>query len=153
MRIQRLACTDRDLARTMFVMMAEVFETEHAPLGDPYLDALLSRDDFWALAALLDADVVGGLTGFALPLTRLAGRELFIYDIAVRHAFQRRGIGRELVTELRRQAAAQGIFDTFVIADNEDLHALDFYRNLGGVPLPTTMFTFPTGVAPDDGLD
>ena len=30
----------------------------------------------------------------------------------------------------------------FVPADNDDTHALDFYRAIGGVPAPVTMFTF-----------
>ncbi|HXT16347.1 MAG TPA: GNAT family N-acetyltransferase [Gemmatimonadaceae bacterium] len=68
--------------------------------------------------------------------------ELFIYDRAVRSAHQRQGIGRALVTALLAAAAAQGIDEVFVAADVTDLHALDFYRALGGAPAPVTMFTF-----------
>jgi len=30
----------------------------------------------------------------------------------------------------------------FVAADNQDLHALDFYRAMGGEPSPVTIFSF-----------
>ena len=43
---------------------------------------------------------------------------------------------------LREAAAAAGITEVFVPADNDDTHALDFYRALGGDPAPVTMFTF-----------
>jgi aminoglycoside 3-N-acetyltransferase I len=43
---------------------------------------------------------------------------------------------------LREEAAAAGVTVLFVLADNEDAHALDFYRGLGAAPTPTTMFSF-----------
>jgi aminoglycoside 3-N-acetyltransferase I len=52
------------------------------------------------------------------------------------------GIGRRLVEALRDAANAIEA-DVFVPADDEDLHALDFYRALGGEPAPVTIFTFP----------
>lgn len=136
---------DRDLARELFAMMAEVFREEHDHLGDDYLDALLSRESFWAIAALAGDEVVGGLTAHTLPMTRAESSEIFIYDVAVRGDRQRRGIGRLLMESLREAAAASGSHELFVPADNDDLHALDFYRVLGGVPSPVTFFTFPGG--------
>jgi len=69
------------------------------------------------------------------------GLEIFIYDIAVRSDYRRKGIGRCLVTALCEQASAVGIQEVFVSAHNDDVHALDFYRALGGMPSPVTMFT------------
>ncbi|HTK99712.1 MAG TPA: GNAT family N-acetyltransferase, partial [Pseudomonadales bacterium] len=111
--------------------MAEVFEEASAPLSDRYLDQLLSGRDFWAFAALMGADVVGGITAHTLPMTRTEASEVFIYDIAVHVDHQRRGIGSELVSALRASAATVGIRDVFVPADSDDAHALDFYRRLG----------------------
>ena len=34
-------------------MMAEVFEEEYERLGDGYVDRLLDRPDFWAIAAFV----------------------------------------------------------------------------------------------------
>lgn len=144
MQIRRLTAGDREEARALFSMMARVFEEESAPLSDDYLDELLARDGFWAIAAFEGEDPVGGLTAHTLPMTRSEASELFIYDLAVRADQQLRGIGRALVAALREAAAAAGITLLFVPADADDAHALDFYRALGGEPSPVTLFTFPT---------
>lgn len=142
MTVTRLTVADIALARTVFTTMADVFETEAGPLSDAYLTRLLERDDFWALVALVDGQVAGGLTAHTLPLTRAELLELFIYDLAVVPARQRQGVGRQLVSALRVMAAKEGIRVAFVPADNEDTHALDFYQAIGGVATPVTIFTF-----------
>jgi len=106
---------------------------------------LLGREDFWALAAFSGGDVVGGLTAHTLPMTRAKEREIFIYDVAVRVDHQRRGVGRQLVQHLREAAATAGVGDMFVPADDEDRHALEFYKALGGEAAPVTFFTFSGG--------
>ncbi|MBK8171000.1 MAG: GNAT family N-acetyltransferase [Sandaracinaceae bacterium] len=58
---------------------------------------------------------------------------------------QRLGVGRALMSELIRLAKASAIRVSFVPADNEDAHALDFYRALGGEESPVTFFTFMHG--------
>jgi aminoglycoside 3-N-acetyltransferase I len=148
MRLKRLKAGDREQARTLFTLMVRVFEEGTAELSDGYVDQLLAREDFWAIAAFADNDIVGGLTAHTLPMTRAQYSEIFIYDIAVRSDHQRKGIGRRLIEELRAQAAGIGIRDLFVPADNEDVHALDFYRALGGEAAPVTIFTFTDDSAP-----
>ena len=155
-QIQRLRAGDRNLARRLFAVMAEVFEEPGEELSDRYLDELLSRETFWAIAAVADDDVVGGLTAHTLPMTRTESAEVFIYDVAVRADWRRRGIGRQLVTLLRAAATAGGLSDLFVPADSTDGDALDFYRALGGVPAPVTMFTFvktEAGAGPGASID
>jgi aminoglycoside 3-N-acetyltransferase I len=145
LRARRLTAGDRELARALFSLMAEVFEEPSRPLSDGYLDRLLAREEFWAIAAFegdRNNQIIGGLTAHTLPMTRAETSELFIYDVAVHPAHQRKGVGRQLVTELRERAAAAGIRDLFVPADNDDLHALDFYRALGGAASAVTFFTF-----------
>ena len=138
----RLTSDNRELAKGLFIMMAEVFAEGCDHLSDDYLDRLLSREDFWAIAAFVGDEIVGGLTAHTLPMTRSESSEIFIYDLAVREDQQRKGIGRQLMTALREAAAAAGIQLVLVAADNDDGHALDFYRAVGGVPSPVTFFTF-----------
>lgn len=146
--VRRLGPGDEALARTTFTMMAAVFAEDEpvddgdGPLTDDDVRVLLAKDTFWALVAQDGGEVVGGLTAHALPMTRSRATELFIYDLAVRADRQRQGVGRALVTELRRLAAAAGIATSFVPADDEDDHALAFYRALGGAPAAVTIFTF-----------
>jgi aminoglycoside 3-N-acetyltransferase I len=142
MHIRRLGSDDRVEARALFECMAAVFDEPSEPLGDAFLGALLVRPDFWALAAFSGDEMAGGLTAHALPLTRAEAFELFIYDIAVVEAHRRKGVGRALVEHLGSEAARSGIRNVFVGADNEDLHALDFYRALGGEAAAVTMYTF-----------
>jgi ribosomal protein S18 acetylase RimI-like enzyme len=144
--VRRLRAGDRDLARRLFGVLAEVFSEGAEPLSDGYLDDLLHRDTLWAMAAHVGDDIVGGLTAHQLPMTRAEAAELFVYDVAVRPDHQRQGIGRRLMTALLEAAAAAGVGSVFVPADTSDGHALDFYRALGGVPTPVTLFTFPAGV-------
>ena len=144
--VRRLGSGDEAVAREMFATMAEVFAEDEGdaaePLDDDHVVALLRRVEFWAVVAIEGGAVVGGLTAHALPMTRSRSTELFIYDLAVRSDRQRRGIGRALVDHLLTLARTAGIDTTFVPADDEDTHALEFYRALGGVPSPVTFFTF-----------
>lgn len=123
-------------------MMRSVFDEEVADLGAAYVATLLARRDFWAMAALDGDEVVGGLTAHALPMTRSPETELFIYDLAVRADRRRRGIGRALVLATLDRAKAEGVRVGFVPADDEDAHAIAFYRALGGHASPVTLFTF-----------
>jgi aminoglycoside 3-N-acetyltransferase I len=143
---RRLTPAHRDLARTLFDLMNEVFEAEPGNLSDAYLDRLLARPDFWAFAAFVGDTLAGGLTAHTLQMTRAEQTEVFIYDLAVRPDLQRQGVGRALVTALCTAAAAEGVDSVFVPADNEDDHALAFYRSLAGDPAPVTIFTFAPGV-------
>ena len=139
---RRLTPGDTELAITVFRMMAAVFEEQGAPLSPAYVDRLLARGDFCAFVALAGQEIVGGLTAHTLPMTRAECSEMFIYDVAVRPDYQRQGVGRRLMAAVRGVARDQGI-DVFVAADEDDAHALDFYRSLGGSPSMSAIFTFP----------
>jgi aminoglycoside 3-N-acetyltransferase I len=143
--VRRLGVGDVALAQQTLQLVADVFGEDAGGLSAVYVARLLSREEFWVVAALHDGAPVGGLTAHALPMTREEAMELFLYDIAVDEAWQRRGVGRALIHALRHEAALQGIHVTFVPADNDDLHALDFYRALGGEAAPVTIFTWGGG--------
>lgn len=140
--VRRLGPSDIAEARRLFLLMAEVFENPTEPLSDAWLARLLGSEAFWALAACLDGELVGGLTAHTLPMTMRETTEVFIYDVAVREDRQRRGVGRALMETICGLAAAAGAKAVFVPADNEDTHALDFYRAVGGDAAPVTIFTF-----------
>jgi len=145
--IRRLGAGDERIAREMFATMVAVFEEGHGgeELDLDYVRLLLERQDFFAVVAVDGGAVVGGVTAHVLPMTRSRSSELFVYDLAVRADRQRQGIGTGLVTTLRELAAAEGIATSFVAADNDDEHALLFYRAIGGDESPVTIFT----LAPD----
>lgn len=140
--VRRLTPEDRPLARATLELLGDVFEEPRTPLGDPWIAQLLDRPDFWLFAAVEDGLPIGGLTAHVLPMTRSESSELFIYDLAVHPAHQRRGVGRALVAALRQAGEAESISVAFVPADNEDDHALAFYRAVGGEGAAVTIFTF-----------
>lgn len=122
--------------------MAEAFEEKRDEVTGGYAERLLAREDTWVVVASSGEDVVGGLTAHVLPMTRAEETELFIYDLAVAPAHQRKGVGRSLIAFLRQAGRAAGHGAVFVPADDEDTHALEFYRAVGGVGAPVTIFTF-----------
>ena len=143
--VKRLGVDDVAVATRMFALMTEIFDTPGEALSETYVSELLRRPEFWAVVALVADEVVGGLTAHELPMTRNESGELLIYDLAVSPDRQREGIGRRLVNMLSMLAAERGIDVTFVLADNEDEHAVAFYRALGGEPSDVTMFDLPPG--------
>jgi len=110
--------------------MADVFAEGVSDLSTGYVEALLGRADFWVLAVLEDAQLIGAITAYVLPMTRSESTELFIYDLSVQPAHQRRGVGRLFVETLCREAAAGGVPVAFVPADVEDDHAVAFCEAL-----------------------
>jgi aminoglycoside 3-N-acetyltransferase I len=140
--IKRLTPYDIREARTLFEVLAATFEEPSMALSDTYLHKILSRTDFWALAAIDHGVIVGGLTAHTLSMTRSESEELFIYDLAVRGDCRRRGVGTALLGGLRTLAKAAGIGCIFVAADSDDSHALEFYRYCGGTASAAVMFSF-----------
>jgi len=116
-------------------MFGEVFEDPHtfgsARPDAAYLGRLLSNPHFIALAALEDAQVIGGLVAYVLPKFEQARSECYIYDLAVSAARRRRGVATALIHALRPIAAAQGAYVIFVQADYGDDPAIALYTKLG----------------------
>lgn len=142
MHLLHLTPAHRAEAHALFAVFARVFDEPAEVLSDEYLDRLLRRDDFVAIAAFENDIVIGGIAAHTLPMTRAEASELFIYDLAVLPEHQRRGVGRRLVQQLCAEAMADGVDTVFVPADNDDRHALDFYNAIGGAAAAVTFFTF-----------
>ncbi|MDM7829891.1 GNAT family N-acetyltransferase [Cellulomonas edaphi] len=142
MTTRRLGPGDADQARALFAVMAAAFGEDAEPLGDQYVDALLTDDSFWAVAAFEDDRVVGGITAHTIPMTRSESAEVFVYDLAVHPEHRRRGVAAGLVATLRALAAGAGIADVFVPADADDTEALAFYRSQSGAESPVRVFTW-----------
>ncbi len=141
--VRRLQPGDESLAREAFLVLATAFDEAPVELPEAYLTRLLRRQEFWAIAAVLDGHAIGALTAHTLAMTRSATDELFVYDIAVATPHRRQGIGRALLGRLCEYAGASGIPLAFVLADGDDDDALDFYRALGAEESPVSLFVLP----------
>jgi len=133
--VRVLGSDDAAALRALLTVFGAAFDdvatyTARQP-DDAYLEALLARDTFVAIAAFAGDAVVGGLAGYVLPKFEQARSELYIYDLAVAEAERRRGIATALIRALQQLAVERGIWVAFVQADHGDDPAIALYTKLG----------------------
>lgn len=142
-KIVKLNATDAALFSSLVDVYADVFEMEaFAKPPDEYLGKLLANDSMIVFAALLDDEVIGGLTAYILPSPYAETAEVYVYDLAVATDYQRSGVGTILMRGIRDYCAALGVREVFLQADYVDQHAVDFYHKLGGAREDVIHFSF-----------
>ena len=132
--IERVRAGDVETMVAANRLFGEVFG-EEGYLGPPpsfdYLGKLLADDKFIALVARFNGEMVGAIAGYELVKFEAERSEIYIYDLAVREAFRRRGVGTALIEETKRIAREKGTWMVFVQADPPDEPAVALYRKLG----------------------
>jgi aminoglycoside 3-N-acetyltransferase I len=132
-QIKKLGKQDVLIFRKLIDLFHQVFEVENPKQAEEsYLANLLEKPDFIAMCVVVENELAGGLTAYELPMYYANESELFIYDIAIRPEFQKKGLGRELLKFLEKYCRQQNIRVMFVAANEEDEHALEFYHATGG---------------------
>jgi ribosomal protein S18 acetylase RimI-like enzyme len=140
---KKLETGDLGCLTELVKLYEEVFEMKDFTLPEAqYLQSLLEKETVIFYAAMLDNKVIGGLTAHILPSTYFPSSEVYIYDLAVQTEFQRKGIGRQLISSLKEYCASLRLKEIFVQADLEDQHALDFYRATGGIAESVMHFSY-----------
>jgi aminoglycoside 3-N-acetyltransferase I len=133
--VQQLGPADIALMEAMLAMFGEAFgEVETFSIARPsrsYLERLLAREHFIALAAVRDGAVVGGLAAYELEKFEQERSEIYIYDLAVAEGHRRTGIATALIEHLRAIGRARGAYVVFVQADHVDPPAIALYSKLG----------------------
>ena len=135
MSIEIKHLTKEDLSQftALINLVNVVFEEENPTTGSEANSLrLLDNERFIAIVALAENEVVGGLTAYELPMYYSDSSEIFLYDMAVKPEYQRMGIGKGLIQSLKEHCIKNGIQDFFVMAHEEDEHAIEFYRTTGG---------------------
>jgi aminoglycoside 3-N-acetyltransferase I len=142
----QLTKKDATLFSELITLFKKVFEDPDKQNPSPfYLEDLLSKSDFIALAVLHNHIVIGGITGYELQKYYKAESEFFIYDLAVDPAFQRMGIASSLIEKIKDICYQREINSIFVDAHTEDSTALKFYESLRhGSGEAVTQFTINT---------
>jgi aminoglycoside 3-N-acetyltransferase I len=130
--IRKLTSRDLSAFKTLLLLFNQAFEEERDLSNAEHLSALLNNRQFVVLAAFSGEKILGGLTAYELPLYYDNKTELFLYDMAVHPDHQRKGIGKQLLEFLKDYCAKNEINTFFVLAHEEDVHALEFYRATGG---------------------
>ena len=133
--IRSLAPADLDAFDKLLDLFAEAFEdpaSYSARRPSPaYVERLLGKDHFIALAAFDGDAVVGGLAAYVLEKFEQERSEIYIYDLAVAATHRRRGIATALIRALQRLAPAHGAWVIFVQADQGDEPPIALYGRLG----------------------
>ena len=133
--ICHLGPDDLALMEALLDMFGEAFEDiETYAAKRPsagYLRRLLGSDHFFALAAVKDGAVVGGLAAYELQKFDQESSEIYIYDLAVAEAHRREGIATALIGHLQEIAAGRGAYVIFVQADHGDDPAIALYTKVG----------------------
>jgi aminoglycoside 3-N-acetyltransferase I len=133
--VRRLGAGEVDLMKGMNALFGRVFDDPDsyasAPPDDTYLERLLGREGFAALAAFDGAELVGALCAYRLDKYEQRRSEYYIYDLAVVEAKRRHGVATALIRELQHIALAEGAWAIFVQADYGDDPAVALYTKLG----------------------
>ncbi len=133
--IQQLSPADTELARELLYVFGQAFEDEATydskASSKDYLEKLLARHHFIALAALVDGKVVGGIAAYEMEKLELERSEIYLYDLAVLESHRRRHIATHLIDALREIAVDRGAWVVFVQADHGDDPAITLYTGLG----------------------
>ena len=79
-----------------------------------------------------EGQVVGHLLSYVQRRRAGAPRQLLLYEVGVRRAYRRRGVGRSLVTAMLEWMREEGVPDAWVLADNPGAKA--FYAACGFTP-------------------
>lgn len=115
-----------------FIELREIFITvfeEDAPaLDEEQYARLRDNRNFVAIGATVGFELVGGLTAHLVPNYYKGGLDLFIYDIAIKTAHQRKGVGIELMKFAKKFCVEHGIKEMYVAAEDDDDNALSYYR-------------------------
>lgn len=133
--IRRLGRGDLTTLRQANALFAEVFDDPDSyaarPPDDAYLQRLLARDEFIAVAAWDGDAMIGALVAYELVKFEQQRSEIYIYDLAVRAAWRRQGVATALIDALKPIAADRGAWVIYVQADPPDAPAVALYEKLG----------------------
>ncbi|MBZ4188336.1 GNAT family N-acetyltransferase [Niabella beijingensis] len=143
-RYKLLDSNDEVLLRELFQLYTEVFDTPYAMPEASRFRYLLSADHLLFIAAIQNDRVAGGLTAHILPSLYSEASEVYVYDLAVAPAVQRKGIGKQLLATLNSWCSTHRVKGFFVQAAITDQHAVDFYQATGGTPEKVIHFSYAT---------
>ena len=102
------------------------------PLTETSAQSYLADPHVLHWTAWAGEEVVGSLVCHVLSMRKQPARELLLYEIGVRSAWRRRGIGRRLISTMTDWMRAEGILTAWVLADNPG--AERFYQACGFAP-------------------
>jgi aminoglycoside 3-N-acetyltransferase I len=142
--IKKLGPQDLSAFQELIRLFEDVFEMKNFQLPPAHhLQTLLAKDSFLVFVALLNNQVVGGLTAYTLTQYYSEKPLAYIYDLAVQTDLQRQGIGKMLISSITNYCRQMGMEEVFVQADAVDDYAVKFYESTGATPEKVFHFYYP----------
>lgn len=135
----------------LVALLNEVFEESNKVASENQLKKLLKDPGFYAITAIKEDKIIGGLTAYKLEKYYTDKSELYIYDIAVNVELQNQGIGRTLIDYLKNYSLNNGIETIFVEAHSEDKQAIKFYESTFGKGEKVDHFSFEINTSHNNG--
>jgi GNAT superfamily N-acetyltransferase len=93
--------------------------------------AFLADETCYLYVAVAGDEVVGSLNGYALAHPHTSRPQFLLYEIDVREAWRRRGIGSRLVEAFLAEAKRLDAFGAWVVTDRGNEPAMAMYRRCG----------------------
>ena len=143
-QIKKLGQQNIHQFKELILVFEAVFEMKNFSLpDDEYLQKLLEQEGFFVFVAVQEGKVIGGLTAYTLQQYYSKSPLVYIYDLAVETQWQRKGIGRKLISGINNYCQEIGVEEVFVQADEADDYALDFYHKTGATAEKVVHFYYP----------
>ena len=126
----------------------DVIRLLKAPDGYPipsaaYLLRFLSRPENVLIVAIERGVPVGYVVAYLLDRVDRDQKMMFFYEIGVAESHRRRGIGKQLITELKSICREADVMKMWVPTGRSNVAATRLYASTGAVPLPSgEEFTF-----------
>jgi aminoglycoside 3-N-acetyltransferase I len=139
----KLSPNDIDKFKQLLKVFEDEFDMDPFPVpDDSYLQSLLLNPAMIIMTAEVEHQVVGGLSAYVLAQYYSRGKHVYIHDMAVSKAYQRKGIGKNLIALLKAYCESMGYEEIFAAAEKADTHALEFYRSAGATSLESVHFFY-----------
>lgn len=123
--MRRLGLDDLDAV----IAAAEVFDDPPDPAATR---AFLADEGHHLLLAYEGETAIGMLTAVELLHPDKPRPEMFIYELGVLEAWQRRGVATALLKDLVALCRARDVQEMFVLTDDDNEAAFATYRKAGG---------------------
>ena len=123
--IRRLAPGDERVAARVVAL----FKSAASPSPRP--QRFLANPSNYLIVAEVAMELAGFVMAYRLDRLDRDTAQLFVYEIGVLPEFQRRGIGTQLMREIGRIVAAEGLMEAFVLTDRANVAAQRLYGGTG----------------------
>lgn len=91
----------------------------------------LANDANYLIVAEVATELAGFVIAYRLDRLDRDAAQLFVNEVGVLPQFQRQGIGTQLVQEIRRLVATEGLMEAFVLTDHANVAAQRLYGGTG----------------------